>query len=211
MNQVGLPISDRDICSYIPNTGGPIVFGTPGEGRAESMRTHPQWDINSFLGSLLRLPDQHLCHGPHWYAGNLYEVAQLTPAVAQETNGATVLLEHRFYRFSNPYPDLTTKSLRVHIIQQAIEDLVYFARNVVLPTLSGGELTPDKAPWVLVGGSYSGTLLLRLDNSHANSRQVHWLAGQWGRTSFSSASFPKSGSDFLVNRMCLLRHTRPLQ
>lgn len=77
-------------------------------------------------------------------------------SVAQETNGATLLFEHRFYGLSNPYPDLTTKSLRVHTTQQAIDDLVYFARNVVLPIPSGGELTPDKVPWVLVGGSYSG-------------------------------------------------------
>lgn len=67
-----------------------------------------------------------------------------------------MLLEHRFYGLSNPYPNLKTDSLRVHTIQQGIDDLVYFARNAVLPMPGGDDVTPDKVPWVLVGGSYSG-------------------------------------------------------
>ncbi|KAL1741263.1 serine carboxypeptidase S28-domain-containing protein [Schizophyllum fasciatum] len=78
--------------------------------------------------------------------------------IAQQQNGSTIVLEHRFYGFSNPYPDLTVASLRVHTIQQAIDDLVYFAENVKLPMPNGDQLGPDNAPWVLVGGSYSGAL-----------------------------------------------------
>ena len=78
---------------------------------------------------------------------------------AQQQNGSTIVLEHRFYGLSNPYPDLTVKSLKVHTIQQAIDDLEYFAKNVNLPMPGGDSVTPDKAPWVLVGGSYSGTSL----------------------------------------------------
>ncbi len=75
---------------------------------------------------------------------------------AQQQNGSTVVLEHRFYGLSNPYPDLSIKSLRVHTIQQAIDDLEYFAKNVNLPMPGGDSVTPDRAPWVLVGGSYAG-------------------------------------------------------
>ncbi|KAG6808517.1 hypothetical protein H0H92_003858 [Tricholoma furcatifolium] len=78
--------------------------------------------------------------------------------VAQQQNGSTIVLEHRFYGFSNPYPDLSVESLRVHTIQQAIDDLVYFAENVNLPMPGGNEVTPSQAPWVLIGGSYSGAL-----------------------------------------------------
>lgn len=76
--------------------------------------------------------------------------------VAQQQNGSTIILEHRFYGFSNPYPDLSVKSFQVHTIQQAIDDLEYFATNVNLPMPNGDQLTPDKAPWILIGGSYAG-------------------------------------------------------
>ncbi|TFK43800.1 serine carboxypeptidase S28-domain-containing protein [Crucibulum laeve] len=78
--------------------------------------------------------------------------------IAQQQNGSTIVLEHRFYGLSNPFPDLSVKSLRVHTIQQAIDDLEYFSKNVNLPMPNGDNLTPDKAPWILIGGSYSGAL-----------------------------------------------------
>ena len=76
--------------------------------------------------------------------------------IAQQQNGSTIVLEHRFYGLSNPLPDLSVQSLRLHTIQQAIDDLVYFANNVKLPQPNGDKVTPDKAPWILIGGSYSG-------------------------------------------------------
>ena len=71
-------------------------------------------------------------------------------------DGSAIVIEHRFYGLSNPYPDLSVKSLKLHTIQQAIDDLEYFAKNVNLPMPGGDSVGPDKAPWVLVGGSYSG-------------------------------------------------------
>jgi len=78
--------------------------------------------------------------------------------IAQQQNGSTIVLEHRFYGLSNPFPDLSVSSLRVHTIQQAIDDLVYFAQNVNLPMPNGNNVAPGKAPWILIGGSYSGAL-----------------------------------------------------
>ncbi|KAF8806322.1 hypothetical protein BYT27DRAFT_6649057 [Phlegmacium glaucopus] len=78
--------------------------------------------------------------------------------IAQQQNGSIIILEHRFYGFSNPYPDLSVESFRVHTIQQAIDDLEYFAINVHLPMPGGDQVTPDKAPWILLGGSYAGAL-----------------------------------------------------
>ncbi|TFY82703.1 hypothetical protein EWM64_g1305 [Hericium alpestre] len=91
------------------------------------------------------------------YTGYLTN-ATINGQIAQQNNGATIVLEHRFYGLSNPYPDLSAASLKYHTIQQAIEDLVYFAENVKLPMPGGDDVVPDKAPWVLVGGSYSGAL-----------------------------------------------------
>ncbi|KAA1473364.1 peptidase S28 [Dentipellis sp. KUC8613] len=76
--------------------------------------------------------------------------------IAQQHHGASVVIEHRFFGLSNPYPDLSVKSLKYHTIQQAIDDLDYFANNVKLPF--SANVTPAETPWVLVGGSYSGAL-----------------------------------------------------
>ena len=79
--------------------------------------------------------------------------------IAQQEKGATIVLEHRFYGNSTPFGDLSVSSLRFHTIQQAIDDLEYFANNVKLPMPGGDAVKPGtQAPWVLVGGSYSGAL-----------------------------------------------------
>ena len=82
----------------------------------------------------------------------------LNGRIAQELNASTIVLEHRFFGESNPYGDLSIQSFRVHTVQQAIDDLVYFAQNVQLPMPGGDEVAPGKAPWILIGGSYAGAL-----------------------------------------------------
>ncbi|KAJ8495908.1 hypothetical protein ONZ45_g12655 [Pleurotus djamor] len=91
------------------------------------------------------------------YSGYLTNVT-INGLIAQQQSGAAIVLEHRFYGLSNPRPDLTDESLKLHTIQQAIDDLEYFAKNVNLPMPNGDSLAPGKAPWVLIGGSYSGAL-----------------------------------------------------
>ncbi|KAG6850910.1 hypothetical protein H0H93_006736 [Arthromyces matolae] len=106
------------------------------------------------LGPVLSLATQKAMTGYDGYLTN----KTINGLIAQQQNASTIVLEHRFYGFSNPYPDLSVKSLRVHTLQQAVDDLVYFAQNVRLPMPGGDQVTPDKAPWVLIGGSYSGAL-----------------------------------------------------
>ncbi|KAG2351723.1 serine carboxypeptidase S28-domain-containing protein [Suillus spraguei] len=53
--------------------------------------------------------------------------------IAQQQNGAAILIEHRFFGDSNPYDNLTSQSLALLTIQQAIDDLVYFATTADLP------------------------------------------------------------------------------
>ncbi|TDL29922.1 hypothetical protein BD410DRAFT_759045 [Rickenella mellea] len=84
--------------------------------------------------------------------------ASIYGMISQQQNGSNIVLEHRFFGLSNPKPDLSVKSLQLLTLQQAIDDLEYFAKNVKLPMPGGDQVTPDKAPWVLVGGSYSGAL-----------------------------------------------------
>jgi hypothetical protein len=78
--------------------------------------------------------------------------------IAQQQNGSTIVFEHRFFGLSNPLPDLSEKSLKLLTIQQAIDDIEYFAKNVNLPMPGGDSVTPDKTPWILTGASYPGAL-----------------------------------------------------
>ncbi|TFK43798.1 serine carboxypeptidase S28-domain-containing protein [Crucibulum laeve] len=103
---------------------------------------------------VLFTPGENNADGYYVYLTNI----SIFGLIAQQQSGCTVLLEHRFFGFSNPYPDLSVESLKVHTIQQAIDDLEYFTKNVNLPMPNGDRLTPDKAPWILAGGSYSAAL-----------------------------------------------------
>ena len=95
------------------------------------------------------------CSGLIGYLTNLTMVGY----TAEQLRGAAVLLEHRFFGESNPYPDLSVKSFRVHTIEQAINDHEYFVKNVQLPMLGGDHVSaPNEAAWILFGGSYSGAL-----------------------------------------------------
>ncbi|KAG6330296.1 hypothetical protein ID866_8793 [Astraeus odoratus] len=78
--------------------------------------------------------------------------------IAQQQNGATIVIEHRFFGFSNPYPDLSSQSLALLTIQQAIDDFVFFAQQATLPMPGGDNVKPDTTPWILIGGSYAGAL-----------------------------------------------------
>ncbi|KAG2049013.1 peptidase S28 [Suillus hirtellus] len=78
--------------------------------------------------------------------------------IAQQQNGAVIIIEHRFFGYSNPYDNLTSQSLALLTIQQAIDDLEYFAKTADLPMPGGDAVKPGQAPWILSGGSYSGSL-----------------------------------------------------
>lgn len=81
-----------------------------------------------------------------------------TGVIAQEIGAALIVLEHRYWGFSSPFQELTTENMTYQTLPNAIADLNYFALNAKLPFDSNGSSNADKAPWVLVGGSYSGAL-----------------------------------------------------
>ncbi|KAF8827103.1 hypothetical protein HHX47_DHR5000888 [Lentinula edodes] len=121
------------------------------------------------------------------YTGYLTN-ATINGQIAQQQSGATIVLEHRFYGLSNPVPNLSGRNLKLHTIQQAIDDLAYFAENVVLPMPNGAHLSPADAPWILIGGSYSGaltswTLVNKPDvfwAGYASSAVVEAILDYWG-------------------------------
>ncbi|THH02165.1 hypothetical protein EW026_g651 [Hermanssonia centrifuga] len=121
------------------------------------------------------------------YTGYLTN-ATINGQIAQQEHGATIVLEHRYYGLSNPYPDLSVKSLKFHTIQQAVDDLEYFSKNVKLPMPGGDKVSITTTPWVLVGGSYSGALtswtMVNKPNlfkaGYASSAVVEAIIDYWG-------------------------------
>ncbi|TFY66062.1 hypothetical protein EVG20_g5021 [Dentipellis fragilis] len=122
----------------------------------------------------------------------------MTGLIAQQEHGVTIVLEHRFFGYSNPYPDLSVASLKYLTVQQGIDDLAYFAKTVKLPMPGGDRVSPDKAPWVLVGGSYSGALTRNKPDvfwaGYASSAVVESIVDFWQYYDVIRQSMPQNCS-----------------
>jgi hypothetical protein len=55
--------------------------------------------------------------------------------------GAGIMNEYRYWGNLTPVPNLTVENLKFHTIDQAIQDMVYFANNVKLPCDQNGSAT----------------------------------------------------------------------
>lgn len=80
--------------------------------------------------------------------------------LAQDNQGAQITIEHRYFGPSSPYQNLDTETFQYLTLDNSIQDLIYFAKNVVLPfdKTNGTATKPDQAPWLLAGCSYAGAL-----------------------------------------------------
>ncbi|KAI0126464.1 serine carboxypeptidase S28 [Xylariales sp. AK1849] len=120
------------------------------------------------------------------YTGYLTE-RTLTGMFAKAVGGAVILIEHRYWGDSNPYPNQTTTHLQYLNLDQAIADFVNFAHNASLPFDTTGQSNAEQAPWVWVGGSYSGALSAWIEKMspgtfwayHATSGPVQAIYDFW--------------------------------
>ncbi|KAK6523345.1 hypothetical protein TWF281_001325 [Arthrobotrys megalospora] len=103
------------------------------------------------------------------YAKGLVDEDEFSVSIAKRFNGLLILFEHRFYGLSAPTTSVSqdlgkasrrglTEFFKYHTIEQALEDVVYFATNFSydLEEYPKQDLTPSKTPWVWIGVSYSG-------------------------------------------------------
>ena len=111
-----------------------------------------------------------------------------TGVVAAQIGAATIVLEHRYWGTSTPFTDYTTANLKYLTLENAICDLTHFAKSVNLPFDHHGSSNADNAPWVLMGGSYSGALSAWTESVapgtfwayHASSAPVQAVSDYWG-------------------------------
>ncbi|KAG6157500.1 hypothetical protein E4U51_008044 [Claviceps purpurea] len=158
-----------------------------------------EWWAGPGAPVILRAPDE----GDGWdgYVGNTTQSFEFA-----RTNKAAVLtLEHRYYGESSPFQNLTTTNLQHLTLDNAIQDIVYFANNVVLPFDKKRTSSPDKAPWVLTGCSYAGALsawVQRLAPGtfwayHCSSAVVEAISDFWQYYEPIEAGMPKNCSSDL--------------
>jgi pimeloyl-ACP methyl ester carboxylesterase len=83
------------------------------------------------------------CEGP--------SSTQLVNQLARKYHAHRVALEHRYYGYSQPFPELSASNLRFLTMAQALEDLAAFQRYA---TVQYGL----KGKWISIGGSYPGEL-----------------------------------------------------
>ncbi len=113
---------------YWAGPGSPIYLVTPGEQSATGFNR--TWLTNARLSGLF----------------------------ANQTGGAVVILEHRYWGESSPYEQLTVKNLRHLTLDNSLKDMTHFAKTFVPPFDDSGASSADKAPWIFQGGSYPGAM-----------------------------------------------------
>ncbi|KAB5554368.1 serine carboxypeptidase S28 [Coniochaeta sp. 2T2.1] len=117
------------------------------------------------------------------YLTNLTMIGQY----AQEIGAATIIFEHRYWGESTPYEVLDNKALQYLTLNNSVYDLVNFARNVKLPFDTNSSSNAPQAPWIQVGGSYSGALAAWTESIapgtywayHASSAPVEAVYDYW--------------------------------
>ncbi|KAH6652526.1 serine carboxypeptidase S28 [Truncatella angustata] len=91
------------------------------------------------------------------YTGYLTE-RTLSGMIAAAVGGAVIMVEHRYWGSSSPCTNQTTTCLQHLTLEQSVNDFVNFAQNAPLPFDTANTSSADQAPWIWVGGSYSGAL-----------------------------------------------------
>ncbi|KAK2606354.1 hypothetical protein QQS21_003285 [Conoideocrella luteorostrata] len=147
---------------------------------------------------ILNAPGEYASDNFVGYTTNL----TLPGVFAQTNGGAALILEHRYWGKSSPYQTLTTESLQYLTLDQSVQDLIYFAKNVDLPFDPQGTSKPDKAPWVLSGCSYPGALAAWTQDLapgtywayHCSSAVVETIGDYWQYFAPIDQAMPKNCS-----------------
>ncbi|CAK7197945.1 hypothetical protein SEUCBS139899_000596 [Sporothrix eucalyptigena] len=142
---------------YWAGPGSPIILANPGE------QSGTGWNVTYLTNQ------------------------RITGLFAENVDGAIVILEHRYWGESSPYPDLTVEHLQYLTVDNALRDMTYFAENWVPPFDSSGKSKPSKAPWLLTGGSYPGALAGWVANlAHSEPEATDGVSPFWAYYSTSA-------------------------
>jgi len=100
--------------------------------------------------------------------------------LVEKYNGIGIVWEHRFYGNSSPTPvDVNTppEDFAFLTTQQSLADVDAFARRFSLRDRGiNATLTPDKTPWVMVGGSYPGMRAAFMRDKYPGTIAAAWAS-----------------------------------
>jgi hypothetical protein len=92
--------------------------------------------------------------------------------------GIGIVWEHRFYGNSTPTPiDINTppEAFEFLTTEQSLADVDHFAKQFTRKGINA-TLTPDKTPWVFVGGSYPGMRAAFMRNMYPDTIYASWAS-----------------------------------
>ena len=115
-----------------------------------------------------------------------YATTMADAAMAQ--NAAVVVLEHRYYGQSLPYPDLTLDHMKYLTIHNALEDGAAFEAYAKTNLPLAGK-------WIAVGGSYPGMLAAFYREKHPEL-----VVGAWASSAPVNDQLAFAGYDMLVSQ-----------
>jgi pimeloyl-ACP methyl ester carboxylesterase len=101
-------------------------------------------------------------------------------------NAAVVVLEHRYYGESKPFPDYTLDHMRYLTIHNALED------GAAFEAYAKANL-PLKGKWIAVGGSYPGMLAAFYREKHPDL-----VAGAWASSAPVNVQLSFAGYDAIA-------------
>lgn len=98
--------------------------------------------------------------------------------LVDQFGGVGIVWEHRFYGNSTPTPiDINTaaESFEFLTTEQSLADVDRFAKQFSRKSINA-TLTPDKTPWVFVGGSYPGMRAAFMRNMYPDTIYASWAS-----------------------------------
>lgn len=98
--------------------------------------------------------------------------------LVEQYNGIGIVWEHRFYGNSSPTPiDINTpaEDFKFLTTEQSLADVDRFARQFSRKNINQ-TLTPDKTPWVFVGGSYPAMRAAFMRNMYPDTIYASWAS-----------------------------------
>ncbi|KAF8511849.1 peptidase S28 [Hysterangium stoloniferum] len=115
--------------------------------------------------------------------------------LAKRYKGLAILWEHRFYGDSLPFPvneNTTADQWQFLTTEQALEDVVFFADNLIVHGLNSALLRPSATPWIWIGGSYPGVRGALLRQRNPSTIYAAWVSSAPVEAQVDMASYYKA-------------------
>jgi len=149
---------EEPVCFDIPAATREGSFQQPIDHRTSATFAQRYWQNSSFVKDARTAPViLHICGEADCTDGYFLNDSALD--WARDLGAHVVYLEHRFYGKSIPFADMSVDHMSSLTLDNILEDLANFQRSISAKNGWQGK-------WIVVGGSYSGTLAALYRQKH---------------------------------------------